>query len=100
LGNTPKICRRCYIHPAILDGYLDGTLLKTLKQQTNTYLAENVAGMSGEEAAVAAFLRLRLGELEKQKDAGSSAENGKSSRSRSRRTGPVRSSEILHNRLN
>src|SRR5205807_5647931 len=26
LGNTPAICRRCYIHPAILDGYLDGSL--------------------------------------------------------------------------
>jgi hypothetical protein len=44
-------------HPAIFDGYLDGTLLTTLKDQTQTYLAENVAGMSPEEAAVAAFLR-------------------------------------------
>ncbi len=26
LGNTPAICRKCYIHPAILDGYLDGSL--------------------------------------------------------------------------
>ena len=26
LGNTPAICRRSYIHPAIFDGYLDGTL--------------------------------------------------------------------------
>jgi DNA topoisomerase I len=69
LGNTPAICRRCYIHPAIFDGYLDGTLLTTLKEQTRTYLAENVTGMSAEEAAVAAFLGLRLGELEKeQKD--------------------------------
>ncbi len=25
LGNTPAICRKCYIHPAIFDGYLDGT---------------------------------------------------------------------------
>jgi DNA topoisomerase-1 len=66
LGNTPAICRRCYIHPAIFDGYLDGTLLTTLKEQTRTYLAENVSGMSAEEAAVAAFLGLRLGELEKE----------------------------------
>jgi len=65
LGNTPAICRRCYIHPAIFDGYLDGTLLTTLREQTRNYLKENIAGLSAEEAAVAAFLSLRLGELEK-----------------------------------
>ncbi len=26
LGNTPAICRKCYIHPAILDSYLEGRL--------------------------------------------------------------------------
>jgi DNA topoisomerase I len=65
LGNTPAICRRCYIHPAIFDGYLDGTLLTTLKEQTRKYLEENITGLSAEEAAVAAFLSLRLGELDK-----------------------------------
>jgi hypothetical protein len=35
LGNTPTICRRCYIHPAIFDGYLDGTLLITLKDRVS-----------------------------------------------------------------
>jgi DNA topoisomerase-1 len=24
LGNTPSVCRKCYVHPAILDGYLEG----------------------------------------------------------------------------
>ena len=66
LGNSPAICRRCYIHPAIFDGYFDGTLLSTLKDQTRNYLAANVAGMSAEEAAVAAFLSLRLGELKRE----------------------------------
>ena len=90
-----------YIHPAIFDGYLDGTLLNTLKEQTQTYLAENVAGMTAEEAAVAAFLRLRLGELEKQqKEAAGSAGNGRNPRSRPQRADPIRSSELLHNRLN
>ena len=63
LGNTPAICRRCYIHPAILDGYLDGSLLNALAAKTANYLKENIEGMSAEEAAVTAFLRLRLGEL-------------------------------------
>jgi DNA topoisomerase-1 len=30
LGNTPAICRKCYIHPAVLEGYLDGSLRSTL----------------------------------------------------------------------
>ena len=26
LGNTPTVCRKCYIHPAVLEGYLSGAL--------------------------------------------------------------------------
>jgi DNA topoisomerase-1 len=26
LGNTKTICRKCYIHPAVIDGYLEGSL--------------------------------------------------------------------------
>src|ERR1700731_3572333 len=66
LGNTPTICRRCYIHPAVLEGYLDGSMLQALAENTRNYLAENIDGMSAEEAAVGAFLRLRLDELAKQ----------------------------------
>jgi DNA topoisomerase I len=63
LGNTPAVCRRCYIHPEIFEGYFDGTLLATLAEKTRLYLAEQIEGMSAEEAAVVSFLRLRLGEL-------------------------------------
>jgi len=66
LGNTPAICRRSYIHPAVLDGYMDGTLLQALADEAGTYLEENVHGMKPEEAAVTAFLRLRLNELAKE----------------------------------
>ena len=63
LGNTPAVCRRCYIHPAILEGYLDGTLLEVLSQRAGEYLRDNIEGMATEEAAVTAFLRLRLEEM-------------------------------------
>jgi len=66
LGNTPAICRRSYIHPAVLDGYMDGTLLEGLANEAKCYLEENIQGMKPEEAAVTAFLRLRLDELAKQ----------------------------------
>ena len=42
LGNTPTICRRCYIHPAVLEGYLDGSMLQALAESTRKYLAEKM----------------------------------------------------------
>ena len=35
LGNTPSVCRKCYIHPAIIDGYLDGSLLHDLAEHAS-----------------------------------------------------------------
>jgi hypothetical protein len=46
--------------PAIFDGYLDGTLIETLEARVLHYQFGNIERMSGQEAAVAAFLRLRL----------------------------------------
>ena len=34
LGNTRAVCRKCYIHPAILDSYLDGSLVKSLQRRS------------------------------------------------------------------
>jgi DNA topoisomerase-1 len=100
LGNTPAICRRCYVHPAIFEGYLDGTLLTTLRDQTRTYLAENITGLSAEEAAVTAFLSLRLGELEKERkkkmDASAPAAESSNRNSRLVRASRVKSMEVLH----
>jgi DNA topoisomerase-1 len=62
LGNTPAVCRKCYIHPAIVDGYLDGSLADALKQRADAVLDADHAGLTAEEAAVTAFLSRRLGE--------------------------------------
>lgn len=32
LGNTAAICRKCYVHPGLLDAYMDGTLLAYLRE--------------------------------------------------------------------
>lgn len=70
LGNTPTICRKCYVHPVVLDSYLDGTLLKTLKQRTEKKLSQSLGSLEPEEAAVLAFLQQRLTrEAEEQKSA-------------------------------
>ncbi|HEY8076497.1 MAG TPA: DNA topoisomerase IB [Labilithrix sp.] len=54
LGNTPAVCRRCYVHPAIFDAYAEGRLDVVPK-------AEAVAAaLPKSEAAVLTLLRERL----------------------------------------
>jgi DNA topoisomerase I len=60
LGNTPAICRKCYIHPAIFEGYLDGSLLQGLQRRAEEALAKPESGLSAEEISVMAFLSRRL----------------------------------------
>ena len=64
LGNTPAMCRKCYIHPAIFDGYLDGSLAEALRARAEAVLAPGAGGaaLSAEEVAVVAFLSRRLGD--------------------------------------
>ena len=51
LGNTVAVCRKCYIHPAVLDAYMAQTFGKDLK------LSTRIAGLSQHESAVLRFLR-------------------------------------------
>ncbi len=62
LGNTPAICRKCYIHPAVFEGYLDGSLLEGLKSQAEDVLGGDTEGLTAEEVAITAYLSRRLGE--------------------------------------
>lgn len=52
LGNTATVCRKCYVHPAVMAAYLDGAL--ALEQS-----GDLGAAFRPEEAAVLAFLRGR-----------------------------------------
>ncbi len=60
LGNTPAVCRRCYIHPAILDGYLTGQTIATLQQSAEQSLRGSLTKLKPAEAAVMMLLRERL----------------------------------------
>ena len=60
LGNTPSICRKCYVHPAVLDSYLDGSLLEGLKTRAQQELKEDLHALAPEEAPVLALLQRRL----------------------------------------
>jgi DNA topoisomerase-1 len=60
LGNTPTICRKCYVHPEVLEAYAEGSLLLDIKEQVETELRENLASLRPEEAAVLGLLEARL----------------------------------------
>jgi len=60
LGNTPVICRKCYVHPAILEAYLDGNSIEGLKQKAEEAVTQNRYDLRSSETAVLNFLQARL----------------------------------------
>ena len=60
LGNTPTICRKCYVHPQILDSYIDGTLAGVLREEIDETVREEYPNLEPEEVLVLTFLRKRL----------------------------------------
>lgn len=71
LGNTPTICRKCYVHPDVVSAYLDGTLMRDLARHWPKQSRRRRSGsLEPEEAAVLALLRSRL------KAAGHAGTNG------------------------
>jgi DNA topoisomerase-1 len=60
LGNTPAICRKCYIHPVIMESYLEGSMLDALQRRAEKGLMEDMHDLNPEEAAVLALLQQRL----------------------------------------
>jgi DNA topoisomerase-1 len=79
LGNTPSICRKCYIHPAVIDSYLEGTMLDSLQQITAQELIDNLHALKPEEAAVMTLLEKRL-ERERVQDQEKAAKSRKPAR--------------------
>jgi DNA topoisomerase-1 len=60
LGNTPAVCRRCYVHPDVFEAHLDGTLRDSLAREAQRKLSRGLSGLTPEEAAVLAMLTARL----------------------------------------
>ncbi len=60
LGNTPTICRKCYVHPEVLNSYVEGSLLLDVKQEVENELREDLSRLKPEEAAVLGLLQSRL----------------------------------------
>jgi len=57
LGNTRSVCRKCYIHPAILDSYMDGATIRTIEANAR---AVDGAALGPQERAVIGMIAARL----------------------------------------
>jgi len=56
LGNTPSVCRKCYVHPAILESYLKGVLRRSAKR-SHSKSEDGLHALRQEEAALMRLLR-------------------------------------------
>jgi DNA topoisomerase-1 len=58
LGNTPSVCRKCYVHPAVFDTYLSGAMMKRVGQEIEEDAAPHA--LRQEEKALLRLLKGRL----------------------------------------
>ena len=42
LGNTPSVCRKCYVHPAVLESYMGGALVQAAKKEVANEVAREM----------------------------------------------------------
>ena len=57
LGNTAAVCRKCYIHSAIIESYLDGSLPQALRLPKTSEMEHTGTKLTLEEVAVLDWLR-------------------------------------------
>jgi DNA topoisomerase I len=60
LGNTRTVCRKSYIHPAVIDSYVDGTMTAVVNRRAHGALRKLTGKLRRDEAAVLAILRQRF----------------------------------------
>ena len=60
LGNTKAVCRKCYIHPQILDAHIDGTLSKLFESRASKLLKGDLKSFTKDEAVVLVLLEKSL----------------------------------------
>jgi DNA topoisomerase I len=61
LGNTPAVCRSCYIHPAVLEAYAGGRTLEEFRPRRARRIARQQPVYDPEEVALLKLLRAHKG---------------------------------------
>ena len=70
LGNTPAVCKKCYIHPVVMESYLEGQTLEQLEARAEDAIKHGLTKLTEEEQAVLDFLKKRLKEKTRKEAAG------------------------------
>lgn len=60
LGNTPAICRKCYIHPDVIEAYMTGETASAITQEIDRKFKKKYDTLTPDEIMVLAFLKKRL----------------------------------------
>lgn len=60
LGNTPSVCRKCYVHPAVLASYLGGAMIDAVAVQVEVENSHQGHALRHEEIALLRLLEQRL----------------------------------------
>ena len=61
LGNTPTVCRNCYIHPVVLERYLAGVTLEQYRPRSQRYIRRLQPEYEPEEEALLKLFRASSG---------------------------------------
>jgi DNA topoisomerase-1 len=65
LGNTRAICRKCYVHPEIVEAYMSGDLVKMVAAEIADTFKRQFSKLNAYEIMVLSFLHKRLEPLKK-----------------------------------
>jgi DNA topoisomerase-1 len=49
LGNTPSVCRKCYVHPAVIESYMGGEMVKAFEGEVKKEMEKSPHALSREE---------------------------------------------------
>jgi DNA topoisomerase-1 len=69
LGNTPAICRKSYIHPAVLECYMDGSMARKLKTSLPASIRKTASKLKADELATLRLLHCARSTTERRKAA-------------------------------
>ena len=60
LGNTPSVCRKCYVHPAVMETYLTGSMVKAFEEEVKREVDKQLQALRKEELDVLHLLEHRV----------------------------------------
>jgi DNA topoisomerase-1 len=60
LGNTPSVCRKCYVHPAVMESYLGGSMVKVFEEDVKREVDKQLQALRKEELDVLHLLEHRV----------------------------------------